>query len=303
VLVRVAITGSTGMVGTALVDSLRADGHEVQRLVRAAASGPGEVRWDIGAGTIDAAALEGVDAVVHLASANIGGRRWDAAYKREILDSRTRGTDLLARALATLDAKPRVLVSASGINYYGDRGDEVIVEHTGRGHGFLADVAEAWEAATGPAAEAGIRTVVTRSAMVLTPGGGALERMLPLFRLGLGGRMGSGRQWWSWITLPDEVRAIRWLLENDVSGPVNLTAPNPVTNAEFTRVLARVLHRPALIPIPRFGPSLVVGSELATALLFTSSRVVPSVLVEHGFRFEHAFLDEALTSLLERRAA
>jgi uncharacterized protein (TIGR01777 family) len=301
--VRVAVTGSTGLIGTALVRSLRADGHDVQRVVRESSSEPGAVQWDIAAETIDAPALEGVDAVVHLAGAGIGERRWTPDRKREILESRRNGTDLLARTIARLQTKPAVMLSASGINVYGDRGDEVLVEHSHRGEGFLADVVEAWENAAAPAVTAGIRTAFLRSGMVLAHPGGALDRLVALFGRGLGGRLGSGRQWWSWITLDDEVRAIRWLLEHEVAGPVNLTAPNPVNNADFTRTLAHVLHRPALLPVPRFGPAVVVGRELADELLFASLRVVPAVLVEHGFRFAHPSLEEALRAVLERPAA
>jgi uncharacterized protein (TIGR01777 family) len=262
---------------------------------------PSAIRWDPAAGQLDPADLEGVDAVVHLAGAGIGDRRWTAARKREIRDSRLQGTDLLARTLAGLDRRPAVLLSASGVNVYGDRGDEELTEASAPGHGFLAEVVRGWEAATAPAAEAGIRTVTMRSGIVLSARGGALTRLLPLFRLGLGGRMGSGRQWWSWISVDDEVGAMAFLIErDDVAGPVNLTAPAPVTNAELTRALGRVLHRPTLVPVPAFGPRLVVGRGLADELLFNSMRVLPGVLTTAGYRFRHPDVETALAAVLGR---
>jgi uncharacterized protein (TIGR01777 family) len=297
--VRIAITGSTGLIGSALTDALRADGHTVTRITRAPSREPDAITWDIDAGRIDTARLESHDAVVHLAGAGIGDHRWTEDYKREVRESRTKGTTLLASALASLDARPRVLVSGSAQGYYGDRGDEVLTEASRKGEGFLADVVAAWEDGTSAAREAGIRTATIRSTLVLAAHGGALRRMLPLFRLGLGGRMGSGRQWWSWITLQDHVRAIRWLIEHEnVNGPVNLAAPNPVTNADFTRALARALRRPAFFAVPKAGPRLVLGRGLTDQLLFTSLRVVPSVLVEHGFTFEHPTIDEAMRAVV-----
>jgi len=298
---KIAVTGSTGLIGSALSRSLTADGHDVVPVVRRAVR-PDEVavRWDPIAGTIDAGPLEGLDGVVHLAGAGIGDKRWSDDYKRTILESRTRGTDLLARTLAALDAPPPVLVSGSAIGIYGDTGDTAVDESADPAADFLADVCVQWEAAAEPAAAAGIRVAFLRTGIVLSPDGGALAKLLPLFKLGLGGRMGSGRQWWSWISLADEVGAIRWLLGNDVAGPVNATAPNPVTNSELTKTLATVLHRPSILPVPSFGPKLLLGGELADALLFTSSRVTPGVLSGHGFAFAHPDLEGALRDLLGR---
>lgn len=304
--VRVAVTGATGLIGRALVESLTADGHLVTRILRrppdpgTVPDGTDHVLWDPAAGRIDAAGLEGVDAVIHLAGEPIASHRWTAEQKARIRDSRVAGTRLLARTLAGLDQPPRVLVSGSAIGVYGDRGDDVVDETASPGDDFLAQVCVEWEAATEEAADAGIRVAHARTGIVLSGRGGALARMLPLFRLGLGGRLGSGRQWWSWISLTDEVAALRWLVDHDVTGPVNLTAPSPVTNAEFTRTLARVLHRPAVVPAPRFALGLVLGRELADALLFTSARVLPVRLGESGFTFAHDDLATALAAELGR---
>jgi len=301
--VDVAVTGASGLVGRALVAALEGDGARVRRLVRPGApSGPATVSWDPAGGAIDAAGLEGVEAVVHLAGVGIGDRRWTDAHKRAVLDSRVRGTGLLARTLAGLAQPPKVLVSASAIGIYGDRGDEVLTEAGTTGEGFLADVCRAWEAATAPAEAAGIRVAHVRSGIVLSPQGGALRKQLPLFRIGLGGRFGRGRQWQSWISLDDEVGAIRHLLDHPVAGPVNLTAPHPVRNAEFATTLGRVLRRPAVVPVPPFGPALLLGRELAHELLFTSQRVVPEVLAGSGYRFRHQELEPALRHLLGRPA-
>ncbi len=237
--------------------------------------------------------------MVHLAGAGIGDSRWSDARKRVLLESRRRSTALLAGALAGLDRPPRVLVSASAIGYYGDRGDEVLTEQSPPGNDFLASLCVRWEAEAAPAAQAGIRVVCARTGLVLSPAGGALPKLLPLFKLGLGGRFGTGSQWWSWITLDDEIRAIEWLLENDVRGPVNVTAPDPVTNREFTRVLGAVLSRPARLPVPRFGPGLLLGSERADALLFTSARVRPAVLEAHGFAFSNPDLKASLRGMVK----
>ena len=296
--VDVAVTGSSGFLGTALVGALRAGGHQVRRIVRHRPTGDDEVGWDPQAGTIDDAGLAGVDAVVHLAGESIGGRRWSDEQKRRIRQSRTLGTALVAGTVASLDPRPQVLLSASGMNYYGDRGDEEVTEDWPPGDDFLAQVCVAWEAAAQPAADAGVRTALLRTGMVLDAGGGALARMLPLFKLGLGGRLGSGRQWWSWIALEDHIGAMVHLLTADVSGPVNLTAPEAVTNAEFSRTLGRVLHRPAVLPVPRLGPRLLVGTELADTLLFTSLRVRPEVLSNSGYAFRHATLEPALKAAL-----
>ena len=294
---KVAITGSSGLIGTALTGALEGAGHTVVPVVRGEA-GPGEISWQPSEGTIDAAAFEGVDAVVHLAGAGIGDKRWTEERKQVIRDSRTEGTSLLATTLAGLGRKPRVLLSASGVDYYGDRGDEVLTEESSAGDTVLAGVCIDWEGAAQPAVDAGIRTCFLRSGVVLTPDGGALERTLPAFKLGIGGRLGSGDQWWSWISIDDEIGAILHLLDSDVEGPVNLTAPNPVTNREFTKALGKELRRPTVFPIPSFGPKLLFGSELVETLLYESKRVLPAVLERSGYRFRHRTIDEAFAAVL-----
>lgn len=257
----------------------------------------GEIAWDPQQGRIDAAALAGLDAVVHLAGENIG-ERWTPARRQRIRDSRVQGTSLLAEALARMTDPPRVLVSASAIGYYGDRGAELLSESSGPGRDYLAGVAREWEAATEPAARAGVRTVIIRMGVALSPEGGALGRMLPVFRLGVGGQLGSGRQWMSWVSLPDVVRAVGFVIGHaELRGPVNVVAPEPVTNAEFTRTLARVLNRPALMFVPEVALRLVFG-ELADATLLVSQRAVPTRLTEAGFQFLHPNLDAALRALL-----
>lgn len=298
----VAVTGSSGFIGTALVSTLTGAGHRVRRVVRRAPSRADEIEWDPEGGTIDCAGLAGVDAVVNLAGEGIATRRWSDEQKRRILESRTKGTRLISETAAGLHPRPAVLISGSGVDYYGDRGDEELTETSPPGTGFLAGVCVAWERAIEPAADAGIRSSVLRTGMVLHPDGGALPRMLPLFRLGLGGRFGDGRQWWPWITLEDQVGVILHLLGTDVSGPVNCVAPQPVTNAQFTRTLARVLHRPAVVPVPRLGPTVLLGSELVQSLLYDSDRVLPARLVESGYRFAHPDLESALRTLLDRPA-
>ena len=297
----IAISGSSGLIGTALTTRLRADGHTVMPMVRTTAR-EGEIHYDPRAGQLDPEHLIGVDAIVHLAGAGIGDRRWTAAYRREILESRTLSTSLIARSMAEVVNRggPRTLLSGSAIGFYGATGDEELNERSTAGDGFLADVCREWEAATSPADDAGIRVAHLRTGIVLSPAGGALKKLLPLFRFGLGGRMGSGRQWQSWISIDDQVGAIAFLLTADISGPVNLTAPTPVTNSEFTKVLAEALSRPALLPIPSFGPRLLLGRDLADALLFTGQRVLPDRLTEAGFSFEHSTLAEAFASLLRR---
>jgi uncharacterized protein (TIGR01777 family) len=296
--VRVAVTGSTGFIGTSLVRALRTGGHDVVRVVRGPAPhGETTIRWDPEAGTIDAAGLAGIDAAVHLAGEPIAGGRWTDEQKRRIIESRRKGTTLLATTLAGLSPAPAVLVSQSGIDYYGDRGDEVLTEDSGPGDGFLTDVCEAWEGATAPAADAGIRVATTRTGLVLGMEGGAFPRLVRLARFGLGGRLGGGRQWWSWIALADEVAAIEFLLTTDVAGPVNLTAPGPVTNADFATALGRVVHRPTFLPTPSFGPKLVLG-EMADSLLFASKRVRPEKLLGAGFAFASPELEPALRAVL-----
>ncbi len=298
----VAITGASGLIGTATARQLRTMGHRVRPVVRRAV-GPGEdaISWDPAAGSIDAAAFEGIEAVVHLAGAGIADHRWSAEHKARIRDSRTRSTALLSETLASLGAPPRVLLSGSAIGFYGDRGDEALTEASTPGNDFLAGVCRDWEAATGVAEASGIRVVHLRTGIVLSKAGGAFPKLKTIFGLGLGGRLGSGKQHWSWISLADEVAAIVHLLDSGVSGPVNLTAPQPVTNAEFTRALAKAMKRPALFPVPRFGPGLLLGAELAQALLFNSQRVLPQRLQDDGFTFSHPELPGALTAVLAER--
>lgn len=298
----ILISGASGLIGTKLTAHLERAGHRVIRLVRRPAStnpaSTNDVSWNPAQGQLNSSDIDGVDAVIHLSGAGIGDKRWTTSYKREILESRTLSTNLLARTVASLSKKPSVFLSGSAIGIYGARGDEALDETSNIGTSYLADVCQQWESATAPATSAGIRTVFLRTGIVLTPTGGALKKQLPLFKLGLGGRFGSGKQWQSWITIDDEVRAIEFLLTTPVFGAVNLTAPNPVTNAEFTATLAQVLHRPALIPIPSFGPKLLLGSELTEALLLTGQRVLPAVLTANGFTFTQSNLAEALRSML-----
>jgi uncharacterized protein len=295
--VRIAITGASGLIGSALTASLRGDGHDVRRLVRRPPHADDEVRWDPTAGTVDLDGLTGTEAVVHLAGAGIGQRRWTGAYKRQLRDSRVRGTTTIATAVAALDPRPRVLVSASAIGIYGDTGDREVDEDSPAGAGFLADVVSAWEASAAPACAAGTRVVHPRTGLVLSRRGGALPRMLPIFRLGLGGPLGSGRQYWSFVSLVDEVRALRHLIDDErLSGPVNVTAPQPVTNAEMTRALASALHRPAVLPVPGLALRVVFG-EFATDLL-GGQRVRPTRLLSVGFRFSHPDVDSALRAAL-----
>lgn len=297
----VAITGSRGLVGTALVPALAQAGHRPARVVRTHPVGSDEVGWDPDAGAIDAAGLEGIGAVIHLAGAGIGDKGWTPERKRLILESRTKGTDVLTRALAGLASRPSVLISASGVDYYGPHADEAVTEEAPSGSGFLADVCKQWEDATKPAADAGIRVVRIRTGPVLSADGGLLGRLLLPFRIGLGGRVGTGEQYMSWIALDDHVAAILHLLSRDDSaGPYNFTAPNPVTNREFTNVLGRVLHRPTRIPTPLLPLRLRYGSELVRELLLTGQRVLPKRLDETGFRFAFPTLEEALRAALDR---
>jgi uncharacterized protein len=292
------VTGGSGFIGSALVPRLRASGKRVAILTRRAGAAPETVRWDPTAGHLDAASLEGLDAVVHLAGESIGAGRLTAARRRKILDSRAAGTRLLAETLASLRRPPRALVSAAGINIYGSRGDALLREDAPAGQGFLADVCRAWEGATAPAAAAGIRVVTLRIAMVLAPDGGALARMLPLFRIGGGGVLGHGGQWWSWISRDDLVAVIELALaDSTLHGAINAAAPAPVTNREFTRVLSHVLGRPALLPAPAFALRLALGS-LADELLLASIRVEPAVLASRGFRFADPELEGALRRML-----
>jgi uncharacterized protein (TIGR01777 family) len=296
---KIVISGASGLIGKRLVEQLQQHGHDVVRLVRRAAN-TGEIMWDPKAGVLSASALEGADAVIHLSGAGIGDKRWTSSYKREILESRTITTSLIANTIANMNRKPSVFLSGSAIGIYGPRGDEQLNEVSTNGTSFLADVCEQWERAAKPASDAGIRTVLLRTGIVLTTKGGALKKQLPLFQLGLGGKFGNGKQWQSWISIDDEVGAIEHLLTANVSGAVNLTAPNPVTNAEFTSTLARVVKRPAFLPIPPFAPKAILGAELADALLFTGQRVIPAALNASGYQFVHPTLEVALRALLKK---
>ncbi|GAA0244614.1 TIGR01777 family oxidoreductase [Cryptosporangium japonicum] len=290
---RIVVSGASGLIGTSLVEDLRRDGHEVLRLVRREPTGPDQLRWDPAAGRLDPAALSGADAIVHLSGAGVGDRRWTSRYKATLIDSRVDSTRTIATAAARAEKPPKVLISASGIDAYGDTGDRELREDAPFGTGFLADLCRVWEAATGPAEEAGIRVAHLRSGLVMGPSGGLMGRLKPLFKAGLGGRLGSGRQWWPWISLRDEVAAIRFLLTEDVSGPVNLVGPEPVTNAEFTAEFARQVHRPALAPVPPFALRLALG-DFADNGILSSKRAVPGVLLDHGFHFTDATLASAL---------
>lgn len=297
----VAVSGASGLIGSALVALLGGGGHRVIRLVRGEARGDDEVRWSPGEGVIEHEKLEGVDAVVHLAAESIVGR-WSEAKKRRVRDSRVAGTRLLAEGLARLQHKPSVLVSASATGFYGDRGEDLLDETASPGDGFLADVARQWEAAADPARHAGIRVVHPRIGMVLTPAGGALASVLPVFNLGLGGVLGSGRQVWPWITLDDVIDAIHFAIVTEaVAGPINFVGPERVTNREFTRTLGRVLGRPTLLPVPKAGPRVVFG-ELADALLFASTDARPKALQDAGYAFRHPTLDAGLGHVLGRSA-
>jgi uncharacterized protein (TIGR01777 family) len=290
---RIAVTGASGLIGSALVGYLKSQGHTVQRLVRRAAVSSEEITWDPIAGTVDMDALAGVDAVIHLAGAGVSDKRWTKKYKSEILNSRLLGTTTIAKAVAIV--KPQVFISASAIGWYGESGNRAVIESDRVGDDFLAAVCHEWESAADLAGE--VRTVKLRTGLVLDPTGGALGKMLPLFRFGLGGKLSNGKQWWSWITLHDQIRAIAFLLENKVSGPVNLTSPNPVTNSEFTAGLARAMHRPALFPVPAFALKIVLGGFSAEVL--GSKKVMPQVLTEAGFTFDYPHISSALEKLVD----
>lgn len=297
---RIAITGSTGLVGERLVPFLRASGHEILRLVRSTPSATDEIHWNPATGKIDAARLEGLDAVVHLAGVSINSGLWTEKRKRGILESRVQGTDLLARTLAGLQSPPPVLATASGVNFYGDRGDHESTETTPQGEGFLADVVRQWEAAADPAREGGIRVVHLRFGVVLAGEGGMLPLISLPFRFGAGGAIGSGSQWMSWIALDDLIGVIHEAIVNDaLTGPVNATAPEAVTNAQFTETLGRVLNRPTFMRVPGFA-ARAVGGQLAEELILISQRVVPARLQEIGFRFAFPTLEPALRHELGR---
>ncbi|MER7543931.1 TIGR01777 family oxidoreductase [Spirillospora sp. NPDC127506] len=294
---RVTVTGSSGLIGSALVKSLREDGHDVVRLVRREPERDDEARWSPADGCVDKDSLEGADAVVHLAGAAVGDRPWTKAYRQKIRDSRVVGTRTLAEAIAAANPRPRVLVCGSAIGYYGDTGGREVDEKSPMGRGFLAALVRDWEAAAAPARDAGVRLVLPRTGVVLTPDGGLLGRTLPLFRLGLGARLGDGRQWTSWISIADQIAALRFLIDHEIDGPVNLTAPNPVTNEEYTRALGRVLHRPARLAVPRFALRAALRGFADEGPLI-SQRVLPRRLGEAGFRFAHEHVDEALAAVL-----
>ncbi|MYQ47522.1 TIGR01777 family protein [Streptomyces sp. SID4985] len=290
---RIAVAGASGLIGSALVRSLRADGHEVVRLVRHEPRGEDEVRWDPERQTVDAAGLSGCDVVVNLAGAGVGDKRWTPEYKRLIRDSRVLGTATLAEAAAALPEPPRVFVNGSAIGYYGDTGDRITDESAPPGDGFLPSVCEEWEEAAAPVREAGVRTVFVRTGLVVASGGGAWGRLFPLFKAGLGGRLGDGRQYWSYIALHDEVAAIRHLIDRaDLSGPFNLTAPDPLTNQEITEAMGRVLHRPTPFPVPAAVLRAVLG-EMAGDVL-GSQRVVPRRLLESGFAFAFPGIEDTI---------
>lgn len=304
-MARYAITGSSGLIGEALIASLTADGHSVQRVVRdSGTAGPSDIAWDLSSRSIQAEKLEGVDVVVHLAGEPIGAARWTEETKQRIHRSREVGTRLIAETIAGLDQRPRVFVSSSAVGYYGDRGDEILTEESAPGRDFLARVCVAWEAAAQPAVDAGIRTVHPRTGVVIAEHGPLIEKIDLPFRLGVGGRVGHGRQYVPWISLEDEVRALRFLADHEeLSGPVNLVGPEPVTNRELTEALGRVLHRPTVLPIPPFAIRLLYG-EMGVTLATTSNRVLPQRLTEAGFTYTHTSLVSALEAALrDERAA
>jgi uncharacterized protein (TIGR01777 family) len=297
----VVISGASGLIGTALSGELRRSGHRVLRLKRGGVTGGDDIGWDPQAGLIDAPAFEGVDAVVHLAGEGIGEKRWTDEQKDRILQSRVKGTSVLSGAIASRERKPCVFVSGSAIGYYGSRGDDVLTEDSAPGDDFLARVVQRWEAETQPAVDAGIRTVNIRTGIVLAEHGGVLKRLLLPFKLGAGGRVGSGKQWMSWITLEDEVGAIMHAIGSEsLRGPVNLVAPTPVVNAEFTSTLGKVLHRPTVLPTPLLPLKLLYGSELVELLLLVSQRVTPTRLETSGYTFRQPTLEAGLRAVLRR---
>ena len=290
---QVAVTGSSGLIGSALVGQLRADGFEVKKIVRRPVRNNDEVFWNPNIGEIDLTALSQVDAIIHLAGVGVGDKRWSAAYKSEILNSRLLGTTTIATAAKTLGVKK--FISASAIGYYGETGNRSVSEIDRGGEDFLSVVCREWEAAADLAID--IPTIKLRTGLVLDPTGGALGRMMPIFKFGLGGKLGNGKQWWSWITLHDEIRAIIFLLNSKITGPVNLTSPNPVTNQEFTAALARALNRPAIFPAPAFALRAALGGFSSEIL--GSKKIVPKVLTDAGFDFDYPHISAALTALVD----
>jgi uncharacterized protein (TIGR01777 family) len=299
---KILIGGSSGLVGTALMKSLEAQGHDIFRLVRRAPQSKTEVEWSPDRYSIALARIEGFDAVINLAGESIAEGRWTEEKKRRIRESRVKGTKLLGDALANLTVPPKTFICASAIGYYGNRGDEILTETSAPGTDFLADVCVEWEKATALAVEKGIRVVNARLGVILDTEAGALAKVLPPFRMGLGGKIGNGKQWMSWIALADAVGALDFALEqNSLRGPVNYVAPNPVTNAEFTKTLGRVLSRPTLFPIPAFGVKLIFG-DMGEALLLGGQRVKPAQLDANGFQFQYPQLETALSSILKQQA-
>ena len=294
---KVAITGASGLIGSALSAALRSDGHHVVPLVRRNPRSADEVQWDPAARRLDPVALADVDGVVHLAGGGIADKRWTEARMREVLESRVDGTTTVAQALVGAQPRPRFLISASAVGWYGDTGDRPVDESESAGAGFLAEVCRRWEAAARPAVDAGVRVTFPRTGLVLSRRGGLMGRLLPLFKLGLGGRLGSGRQYWPWISLADEVSALRFLIASDLSGPVNLTGPEPVTNAEFTETLGSVLGRPTLAAVPGFALKLVIG-DFAEEGVLAGQRAIPGVLTQAGFDFAHPNLRGALEAII-----
>lgn len=292
---RIAITGASGMIGSALVGHLKSEGHTIQRLVRRPVVSPDEVLWNPLTGEVDLVALEGVDAIIHLAGANVGDKRWSKKYRAEILNSRLLGTNTIATAVSKL--KPDVFISSSAIGWYGETGNRTVSEEDRPGDDFLAAVCKEWEGAADTAS--GTRTVKIRTGLVLEPTSGAMGKMLPLFKFGLGGKLGNGKQWWSWITLHDQLKAICYLLEKDIEGPVNLVSPNPATNQEFTAALARALRRPALFPVPGFALRIVLGGFSSEIL--GSKKVTPKKLIDFGFEFDYPHLAPALAALIDQK--
>ncbi len=295
----VAVSGASGLIGTSLRERLETDGHRMVPLVRGEAPGPDEIRWDPYDGKIDAGGLEGLDALVHLSGERIRAGRWTQRHRRAVLESRTRTTRLLATTLADLDRPPPVMASGSAIGFYGSRDDEELTEEAGPGDGFLADLCMAWEAATAPAEAAGVRVAHLRSGLVLSGDGGLLDPFIMPGKLAVAGRLGSGQQWMSWISIDDEARAIAHVLSSDLRGPVNLTGPNPVRNREFVDVLADVVRRPKLPPVPAFAVRLVFGRMAADEAALTSQLVRPTKLQADGFVWEHRDLESALRAVLE----
>ena len=296
---KIAITGASGLIGTQLMPALRANGHEVLQFVRREPSSASQIKWDPTVGNkngVDRKSLEGVDAVVHLAGAGVGDHRWTQGYKKEIYDSRVLSTSTMSEAIAATENGPKIFVSASAIGIYGDTASVAIDESAPRGTGFLADVVADWEKSADAARDAGVRVVHPRTGLVVSSKGGAWGRLLPLFKLGLGGQLGDGKQYWSFISITDQIRALQWLISEEISGPVNLTAPNPVTNAEVTRAMSRALKRPALLPVPGIALRIALG-EFSSEVL-GSQRILPTALTKSGFTWSHPTIDAAISSIL-----